>query len=59
GYRGHPATDRPAIIRAVMAVQAYVAAHADSLEEVEINPLLCTVSEAVAVDALITKGEDQ
>ncbi|MBQ0749213.1 MAG: acetate--CoA ligase family protein, partial [Roseovarius sp.] len=57
GYRGQPATDRPAIIRAVMAVQAYVTAHADCLEEVEINPLLCTASDAVAVDALITEGE--
>ena len=57
GYRGQPATDRSAIIRAVMAVQAYVITHAACLEEVEINPLLCTASDAVAVDALITKGE--
>lgn len=57
GYRGQPATDRSAIIRAVMAVQAYVVAHAACLEEVEINPLLCTAKDAVAVDALITKGE--
>ncbi len=57
GYRGQPATDRSAIIRAIMAVQAYVVAHAACLEEVEINPLLCTAKDAVAVDALITKGE--
>lgn len=57
GYRGQPATDRSAIIRAVMAVQDYVITHAACLEEVEINPLLCTAKDAVAVDALITKGE--
>lgn len=58
GYRGQPAAHRAAILRAVMAVQAYVTTHAQSLEEVEINPLLCTANDAVAVDALITKGED-
>lgn len=57
GYRGRPAACRAAILRAVMAVQDYVIAHADVLEEVEINPLLCTATDAVAVDALITKGE--
>jgi succinyl-CoA synthetase beta subunit len=57
GYRGQPAANHAAILRAVMAVQDYVIAHAATLEEVEINPLLCTASDAVAVDALITKGE--
>ncbi len=58
GYRGQPAADRDAIVTAIMAVQDYVTTSAASIEEVEINPLLCTVCEAVAVDALITKGED-
>lgn len=58
GYRGRPPADRAAILRAVMAVQDYVTAHAATLEEVEINPLICTAADAVAVDALITKGED-
>ncbi|WP_439526911.1 acetate--CoA ligase family protein [Roseovarius mucosus] len=57
GYRGQPTANHAAILRAVMAVQDYVIAHAATLEEVEINPLLCTASDAVAVDALITKGE--
>ena len=57
GYRGQPPADRAAILRAVMAVQDYVITHAACLEEVEINPLLCTAKDAVAVDALITKGE--
>lgn len=57
GYRGQPAVDRAAILRAVMALQDYVTTHAETLEEVEINPLLCTARDAVAVDALVTKGE--
>ncbi len=57
GYRGQPPADRAAIVRAVLAVQDYVTARASRLEEVEINPLICTPDRAVAVDALITIGE--
>ena len=58
GYRGKPGVDIGAIVAAVMAVQAYVIAHADRIEEVEINPLLCTPTRAVAVDALIRIAPD-
>ncbi|QFT94382.1 hypothetical protein FIU86_16150 [Roseovarius sp. THAF9] len=57
GYRGKPGTDRTAIARAVMAVQDYVTAERDRLEEIEINPLICTPTRAVAADALIRKGD--
>ncbi|WP_420012930.1 acetate--CoA ligase family protein [Tateyamaria sp.] len=56
GYRGKPAAHLPAITDAVLAVQAYVLAHQDSVSEVEINPLMCTPDRAVAVDALIRKA---
>ena len=56
GYRGKPAADVPAITAAVMAVQSYVLANANTVSEVEINPLLCTPDRAVAVDALIRKA---
>ena len=56
GYRGKPGADITAIARTVLAVQSYVTAHAGRLEEVEINPLICTETRAVAVDALITIG---
>jgi acetyl-CoA synthetase len=56
GYRGQPAADMDAIITAIEAVQAYVMQNADTLGEVEINPLLCTPDKAVAVDALIRKA---
>ena len=53
GYRGKPGAARQAIVEAVCAVQDYVIAHADRVEEVEINPLICTETRAVAADALI------
>lgn len=56
GYRGKPAADMSAIVKATLAVQDYVLKNADTLSEVEINPLLCTPTGAVAVDALIRKA---
>ena len=55
GYRGKPPANRQAILDAVMALQAYVVAHQDTLEEIEINPLICTETQAIAADALIRK----
>lgn len=57
GYRGAPAADRPAILRAIRAVEAYVLANAQGLEEIEINPLLCTPTDAVAADALMRRKD--
>lgn len=56
GYRGKPAADHAAICDAVLALQSYVLAHADTVSEVEVNPLICTPTRAVAVDALIRKA---
>ncbi|WP_338550360.1 acetate--CoA ligase family protein [Roseovarius phycicola] len=57
GYRGKAGCDLNKVAQAVLAVQDYVTAHAERLEEVEINPLICTETEAIAVDALIRIGE--
>lgn len=57
GYRGKPAADRSAILRAVRSVQDYVLAEAEGLEEIEINPLLCTPEDAVAADALMRRKD--
>jgi len=57
GYRGKPGADIDAIVRAILSVQAYVTENVTRLEEVEINPLICTPSRAVAVDALIRIGD--
>lgn len=56
GYRGRPAVSRGAILDAVMCLQEYVLAHGDRLEEIEINPLICTQERAVAADALIREA---
>jgi len=57
GYRGAPAANIDAITAAIMAVQDYVLANADHLQEVEINPLICTASDAIAADALIRTSQ--
>jgi hypothetical protein len=57
GYRGAAPADIRAIVRAVQAVQDYVIDHSAEIEEVEVNPLLACPTRAVAVDALIRKGE--
>jgi acetyl-CoA synthetase len=44
------------VIAAIDAVQSYVIANADTIDEVEINPLLCTADDAIAADALIRKA---
>lgn len=56
GYRGAAAADETALLAAIDAVQSYVLANAETVSEVEINPLLCTPDRAVAVDALIRKA---
>ncbi len=53
GYRGQAGADIGAIVAAVLAVQDYVLAQRGICDEVEINPLICTATRAIAVDALI------
>lgn len=53
GYRGKPAADLEAVTSAILALQSFALTHADGLEEIEINPLICTPDAAIAVDALI------
>jgi len=53
GYRGQPAANQDAIVETVMALQTFALTHKNSLNELEINPLLCTKKDAIIVDALI------
>lgn len=53
GFRGKPAANIDELIKAIMALQSYVVAHSDRIEEVEINPIMCTPTAAIAADALI------
>lgn len=55
GYRAGPAADMPSILRAIRAVQDFTVAHRGDLQEIEINPLLCTPDTAIAADALLRR----
>ncbi|QPM92360.1 acetate--CoA ligase family protein [Pseudooceanicola algae] len=57
GYRGRPSADTEAVLDAVMALQCFVTDHAAVLQEVEINPLMCSPTGAIAADALIRMGD--
>lgn len=57
GCRGKPPANLDAIVSAILSLQTFVHAHRDRLLEVEINPLLCSATNAIAVDALIRMGE--
>lgn len=57
GYRGRAAADMEAVLDAMMVLQDLVRAHADRLHEIEINPLICQTTGAVAADALIRMDE--
>ena len=46
-----------ALVDAIAAVAAFAMAHADRLEELDVNPLLALPQGAVAVDALIRMRE--
>jgi acyl-CoA synthetase (NDP forming) len=55
GFRGRPAADIDAVAKAVLAVQRFAMDHLDTLEELDINPLMVRArgQGAVAADALI------
>jgi succinyl-CoA synthetase beta subunit len=60
-FRGRPIADLDAAITAMQAVAAFAEAHADSLQELDVNPLLVRShgQGAVAADALIRlRNED-
>jgi acyl-CoA synthetase (NDP forming) len=56
GYRGTSAVNKPALMKAIQAVQNYVIAHCDHVQEIDINPLICTATDAIAADALIRQS---
>ena len=58
GYRGKPGVAQEALVEAVLRVQDFIGAHRQHVRELEINPLICTETRAVAADALLVWGED-
>ncbi len=59
GYRGASSADIGAILRAIRALQDYTIAHADTLHEIEVNPLICTTTDAIAADALLRRAQKE
>ncbi len=59
GYRGARAVPMDAIVEAVLAIQTYVMDHPGQIEEIEINPLICTPTRAVVADVLLRIGTAQ
>jgi acyl-CoA synthetase (NDP forming) len=57
GYRSRPGADMEAILDTAMALQTLVQDNASALHEIEINPLICRATDAVAADALIRMEE--
>ena len=56
GYRGRAEADVEAVVDTVMAVADLAMAHWDTIEELDVNPLMVRPKGegAIAVDALIT-----
>ncbi len=57
GYRGGDAADINAVVDTIAAIAGYAEANADSLHELDVNPLIVTAEGATAVDAVIRKTE--
>ncbi|HYF20369.1 MAG TPA: acetate--CoA ligase family protein [Ramlibacter sp.] len=56
GFRGAPAVDRRALADVIVRAAEFAADHADGIEEMDINPLLCDGDRIAAVDALIVRA---
>ncbi len=59
GYRGAPKGDIQAAIDAIMAIQDFAMAHRDTLQELDVNPLMVRAAGqgAVAADVLLRLSE--
>ena len=56
GFRGGPAVDLPALAETVARFSELAADAGPAIAEMEINPLICTGTTQLAVDALIVKA---
>jgi len=55
GYRGSPAVDIEEVERIVVAVSELAFDHAQEIAEIDVNPIICSPGQAIAVDALIVR----
>ncbi|MBK0400258.1 acetate--CoA ligase family protein [Limibaculum sp. M0105] len=59
GARGQPAADARSLAQALSQLSIFAAAHANTLESVEMNPVRALPDGAVALDALIVTRKDR
>ena len=59
GFRGQPKADEKALVHAMVRLSQFAAKHADSLEEMDVNPLIVLPEGqgVVAVDAVMMRGK--
>jgi acyl-CoA synthetase (NDP forming) len=55
GYRGAPPADAAALAGTVARVSEFAADFAHEIEELDVNPVMCSPGRVLAVDALITR----
>lgn len=53
GYRGAPGVDRDALADVVVRVSELIADHPHALAEVDVNPVICSGPDVLAVDGLL------
>jgi acyl-CoA synthetase (NDP forming) len=53
GFRGMPGVDMERLSQVISDVSRFVADHADTVAELDVNPLICAGDRVVAVDGLI------
>lgn len=60
GFRGQPPMDEAALVQAMVRLSQFAAAHADELEEMDVNPLLVLPQGqgVVALDGVIMRREN-
>jgi acyl-CoA synthetase (NDP forming) len=56
GFRGAAPVDIDELARIVVRIGEFIADHADSVTELDVNPLICAEGRIMAVDALIVRG---
>jgi acetyl-CoA synthetase len=59
GFRGSAPVDRERLAELVCRVSRFLADHAGSIAELDVNPVICSGASLVAVDALVVKARAQ
>ena len=53
GFRGKPACDLDLLVNTILSIARFAQDHADTLIEMDINPLMVTEDRVIAADVMI------